>query len=138
MAPRMLYDTLAHCYTPHCTPGSFPYAYKRKVQGPLTEGWPRGEGWDGARVRPLAPSRVDACNPLLQAHPTWARDKHEGRGFPLLRLSPSGFFPPSRSVSRRPIWAGARGDNLLVGPGTPRVRNADKTPSQGVANFNED
>jgi hypothetical protein len=59
-------------------------------------------------VRPLAPSRVDACNPLLQAHPTWARDKHEGRGFHLSRLSPSGFFPPSRSVSRRPIWAGAR------------------------------
>jgi hypothetical protein len=77
--------------------------------------------------RPLAPSRVDACNPLLQAHPTWARDKHEGRGFPLLRLSPSGFLPPSRSVSRRPIWAGARGDNLLVGPGTPpRCRNADR------------
>jgi hypothetical protein len=23
---------------------------------------------------------VDACNPLLQAHPTWARDEHEGRG----------------------------------------------------------
>jgi hypothetical protein len=23
------------------------------------------------------------------------------------------------SVSRRPIWAGTRGDNLLVGPGTP-------------------
>jgi hypothetical protein len=41
-----------------------------------------------------------------------------------LRLSPSG-FPPSRSVSRRPIWAGARGDNSLVGPGTPRGRNAD-------------
>jgi hypothetical protein len=43
---------------------------------------------------------VDACNPLLQAHPTWARDKHEGRGFPLLRLSPSGFSPlhaPSRT-----------------------------------------
>jgi hypothetical protein len=28
-------------------------------------------------------------------------------------------FPPSCSVSRRPIWAGTRGDNLLVGPGTP-------------------
>jgi hypothetical protein len=28
------------------------------------------------------------------------------------------FFPPSCSVSRRPIWAGTRGDNLLVGPGT--------------------
>jgi hypothetical protein len=25
-------------------------------------------------------SRVDACNPLLQAHPTWAQDEHEGRG----------------------------------------------------------
>jgi hypothetical protein len=75
--------------------------------------------------KPLALSHANACNPLLQAHPTWARDKHEGRGFPLLRLSPSGFFPPSRSVSRRPIWAGARGDNLLVGPGTPRVRNTD-------------
>jgi hypothetical protein len=35
-------------------------------------------------------------------------------------------LPPSRSVSRRPIWAGARGDNLLVGSGTPRGRNADK------------
>jgi hypothetical protein len=64
-------------------------------------------GRTGRRSRkPLAPSRVDACNPLLQAHPTWARDKHEGRGFPLLRLSPSGFFPPSRSISRRPIWLG--------------------------------
>jgi hypothetical protein len=28
-------------------------------------------------------------------------------------------LPPSRSASRRPIWAGARGDNSLVGPGTP-------------------
>jgi hypothetical protein len=25
------------------------------------------------------------------------------------------------SVSRRPIWAGTRSDNLLVGPGTPGV-----------------
>jgi hypothetical protein len=29
------------------------------------------------------------------------------------------------SVSRRPIWAGTRSDNLLVVPGTPRGRNAD-------------
>jgi hypothetical protein len=45
-----LLDTLAHCYISYCTPGPSPYAYKRKVQGPLTEGWPRGEGWDGVRV----------------------------------------------------------------------------------------
>jgi hypothetical protein len=71
-------------------------------------------------------SRVDACNPLLQAHPTWARNKHEGRRIST-SLSRSGcpFFPPSCSVSRRPIWAGARGDISLVGPGTPRSRNAD-------------
>jgi hypothetical protein len=36
-------------------------------------------------------------------------------------LPPAASFPPSRSASRRPIWAGARGDNSLVGPGTPRV-----------------
>jgi hypothetical protein len=51
-------------------------------------------------VRPLAPSRVDACNPLLQAHPTWAWDKHEGRGFHLSRMSPSGFSSPLRAPSR--------------------------------------
>jgi hypothetical protein len=33
-------------------------------------------------------------------------------------------FPSLCSVSRQPIWAGARSDNLLVGPGTPRGRNA--------------
>jgi hypothetical protein len=56
-------------------------------------------GRDGA-CRPLAPSHADTCNPLLQAHPTWARDKHEGRGFPLLHMSPFGFSPlraPSRA-----------------------------------------
>jgi hypothetical protein len=42
---------------------------------------------------------VDACNPLLQAHPTWARDKHEGRGIST-SLSPAAFSPlraPSRA-----------------------------------------
>jgi hypothetical protein len=71
---------------------------------------------------------VDACNPLLQAHPTWARDEHEGRGIPTSLTPVSGRLtsPPSRSASRRPIWAGARGDISLVGLGTPRSRNADK------------
>jgi hypothetical protein len=36
-------------------------------------------------------------------------------------LPPAASLPPSCSASRRPIWAGARGDDLLVGPGTPRV-----------------
>jgi hypothetical protein len=122
-----LLDTLAHCYISHCTPGPSPCAYKRKVQGPLKGGLAARGRMGRHAHKPLALSHADACNSLLQAHPTWARDKHEGRGFPLLRMSPSDFFPPSRSISRRPIWAGARGDNLLVGPGTPWVRNADNS-----------
>jgi hypothetical protein len=34
-------------------------------------------------------------------------------------------FPSLCSVSRQPIWARARSDNLLVGPGTPQGRNTD-------------
>jgi hypothetical protein len=53
----------------------------------------------GRRVRTSRSLHADACNPLLQAHLTWARDKHEGRGFPpFYRLSPSSF--PLRAPSR--------------------------------------
>jgi hypothetical protein len=77
------------------------------------EGWPRGRtGW---RTVSLSLSLADACNPLLQAHPTWAQDNTEVAGFPF------AVFPPLCSVSRRPIWAGTRGDILLVGLGTPGV-----------------
>jgi hypothetical protein len=38
---------------------------------------------------------VDACNPLLQAHPTWARDEHEGRGIPTSLTPVSGRLAPS-------------------------------------------
>jgi hypothetical protein len=41
---------------------------------------------------------------------------------------PPAALPPSRFASRRPIWAGARGDNLLVGPGTPRVSKCRHLP----------
>jgi hypothetical protein len=103
-------STLLH---PHCTPGPSPYIYKRKVQGPRTKRWPRGRtGW---RTR-LSPSLANACNSLLQAHLPWAQD-NTSRG--------SLFCSPLCSISRRPIWAGTRNDNLLVGPGTPRGRNAD-------------
>jgi hypothetical protein len=57
-------------------------------------------------------SRVDACNPLLQAHPTWARDEHEGRGIPTSLTPVSGrlAFPPSRSPSRSTHLGWAHGD----------------------------
>jgi hypothetical protein len=46
-------------------------------------------------------SRVDACNPLLQAHPTWARDEHEGREIPT-SLTPDSdcLFSPLRARPR--------------------------------------
>jgi hypothetical protein len=50
---------------------------------------------------------VDACNPLLQAHPTWARDEHEGRGISTTLTPVSGRL--ASPLRARPIWAGARG-----------------------------
>jgi hypothetical protein len=121
-ASSSLLDTLAHCYTPivHLDPLLTPI--KGRSRALLREGWPCGR--TGRRAKSLALSHAGACNPLLQAHPTWAQDNTKAAGFPFC-LSPS-FFPPSCSVSRRPIRAGTRGDNLLVGPGTPRGRNADR------------
>jgi hypothetical protein len=112
---------LAHCYTSHCTPGPSPYAYKRKVQGPLTEGWPRGEGRDDARTGLSLPLARTLVTPYCKRTRPGRGTNTKAVGFPFYAC-----LPPSRSVSRRPIWAGARGDNLLVGPGTPRGRNADK------------
>jgi hypothetical protein len=117
---------------PHCTPGSSPYAYKRKDQGLLREGWPRGdEDETGALSGPLASlTRVDACNPLLQAHPTWARDEHEGRGIPIsLSLSPDSAllapFPPFALAHALDPSGLGHAAHSLVGLGTPRSRNAD-------------
>jgi hypothetical protein len=58
-------------------------------------------------VRPLTPSRVDACNPLLQAHPTWAWDKHKGRGISTSHAR----LPPAAS----PLCALSRADPSGLG-----------------------
>jgi hypothetical protein len=73
----------------------------------------RGRGRDRRSLEAARSlSRVDACNPLLQAHPTWARDEHEGRGIPPSLTPVSGRLAlPLRVRPRaRPIWAVARGD----------------------------
>jgi hypothetical protein len=62
----------------------------------------RGRGRD-RRSRKAARSltRVDACNPLLQAHPTWARDEHEGCGISTSLTLVSGHLsPPLRARPR--------------------------------------
>jgi hypothetical protein len=43
---------------------------------------------NGPPHKALALSLADACNPLLQAHPTWAQDNTEAAGFPFCCLSP--------------------------------------------------
>jgi hypothetical protein len=111
-------STLLH---PHCTPGPSPYAYKRKVQGSRTRRLAARENGPTHKALAISLFHANACNPLLQAHPPWAQDNTKAAGSPLL------FLPPLCSVSRRPIWAGTRSDYLLVGPGTPRGRNADNT-----------
>jgi hypothetical protein len=66
-------DTLAHCYTPHCTPRPSPYVYKRKVHGSRTEGWPRGR--TGRRIRlSLSPTRTLVTPYCKRIHPPWAQD----------------------------------------------------------------
>jgi hypothetical protein len=101
-----LLDTLAHCYTPHCTPGPSPYIYKRKVQGSRTRRWPRRRM--GRRTRlSLSLSLANACNPLLQAHPPWAQDNTRPRFpltvFPLVfRLAPTHLgWDTQRQFTRR-------------------------------------
>jgi hypothetical protein len=52
-------DTLAHCYTPRCTPGPSPYVYKRKVQGPRTKKVAaREDGLTRSLTPSLSPSRT--------------------------------------------------------------------------------
>jgi hypothetical protein len=95
---------------------------KGRSRALVREGRPRGRtGWRTVSLS-LSPSRT-LVTPLLQAHSTWAQDNTKAMGFPF-----AVSHPLSCSVSRRPIWAGTRDDNLLVGPGTPGV----ETPTVGA------
>jgi hypothetical protein len=113
-----LLDTLAHCYTPHCRAGPSPYAYKRKVNDSRTRRLAARENGLADSLS-LSPSRTLVT-------PYCKRTRPGRRTAQRPQVSPLLFLPPSCSVSRRPIRAGTRGDNLLVGPGTPRGRNADR------------
>jgi hypothetical protein len=109
-------STLLH---PHCTPGPSPYVYKRKAQGSRTRRWPRGRtGWRTVSLY-LSPSQTlvtPYCKRIRPGRRTTRRPR-----FPL------AVFPPLCSVSRRPIQAGTRSDNLLI-QGPPGV----ETPTVGA------
>jgi hypothetical protein len=83
---------------------------------------------------------VDACNPLLQAHPTWARDEHEGRGIPTSLMPVSGrlALPPSRSPSRSTHLGWGTRRHSLVGSGTPPgLRTPTGGTPDSLVNYSE-
>jgi hypothetical protein len=86
-------DTLALCYTPivHLDPLLTPIKGRTRA---LLQRVGRAGKRTGRRVESLALSSADACNPLLQAHLTWARDNTKAAGFPSC-LSPS-VVPPCK------------------------------------------
>jgi hypothetical protein len=100
-------DTLAPSYTPHCTPGPSPCIYKREVQGLHARG-SRGER-DDEQAHSL--SLANACNPYYE-HTPWCE---------ITRAALSPCVPSCAN----PSGLGHAATNLLVGPGTPRGRNAD-------------
>jgi hypothetical protein len=95
----------------------------------------RGRGRDRRSLEAARSlSRVDACNPLLQAHPTWARDEHEGHGIPPSLTPVFGrlALPPSRSPSRSTHLGWGTRRHSLVAPGTLWSRNTDSIRVQLV------
>jgi hypothetical protein len=110
-------STLVHPPIVHL--GPLLTSIKGRPKALVREGGRAGERAGGQSLS-LSPSLANACNPLLQAHPPWAQDNTKAAVSPCC-------FPSLCSVSHRPIWAGTRSDNLLIGPGTPRGRNADTT-----------
>jgi hypothetical protein len=82
---------------------------------------------------------VDACNPLLQAHPTWARDEHEGRGI-------STSLTPVSSHLTSPLLARPRVDPSGLGHAAtftcrlrdPPVSKRRQVPSPGDEYYDSD
>jgi hypothetical protein len=100
-------DTLAPSYTPHCTSGPPPCIYKREVQGFMQKVTRENELTNRLTLS-LSRTRVTPTT----STPPW-------RG-----ITRATFLPcvPSRA---NPSGLGHATTNLLVGPGTPRGRNAE-------------
>jgi hypothetical protein len=113
-----LLDTLAHCYTPHCTPGPSPYTYKRKVQGSRTRRLAAWENGPTHKALSLSPTRTLVTPYCKRIHPPWAQDNTKAVGSPycsphfVSRLAPTHLgWDTQRQFTRRSR--------------DPRGRNAD-------------
>jgi hypothetical protein len=104
-----LTDTLAHSYTPivHLDPL---LASTKGGPGPSCE---RGRTGERADEQAHLLSLANACNPYYER-------------IPLAQDNTSRVFPPCVPSRANPSGLRHAATNLLVGPGTPRGRNADK------------
>jgi hypothetical protein len=115
-----LLDTLAHCYTPHCTPGPSPYAYKRKVQGSLTRRWAMRENGTTRISLSLPPTRT-LVTPYCKRTRPGRRTTRRPRVSPFACL-----FSPLRAPSRAdPSGLGHAAAIYSSVQGPLRGRNAD-------------
>jgi hypothetical protein len=101
-------DTLAPSYTPYCTPRPFLASIKGRSRAFMREGR-TGERAD-EQAHPF--SLANACNPYYKR-------------IPLAQDNTSHVFPACVPSRANPSRLGHAATNLLVGPGTPRGRNAD-------------
>jgi hypothetical protein len=74
---------------------------------------------------------VDACNPLLQAHPTWARDEHEGRGIP------TSLTPVSGRLASPPFALALTLDPSGLGHAATLTRRPKGPPGLGTPTISE-
>jgi hypothetical protein len=88
----------------------------------LAKGLAARRGRDDA-CKPLAPSHVDACNPLLQAQPTRARDNMKAAGFPFTPVS-HWFLPFALRLAPTHLGWGTR-RQFTRRYRDPRGQNAD-------------
>jgi hypothetical protein len=103
-------DTLAHSYTPIVHLDPLLASIKGRSRPFLWEGR-RGIARRDEYTNRLSLSLANACNPYYEHTP-------------LVRDNTSCVFPLC-SISRQPIWAGARSDKFTGWLADPRVRNAD-------------
>jgi hypothetical protein len=99
---------LAHRYISHCTPGPSPYAYKRKDQGPLTEGWPHGEGRDGARISLSLPPARTLVTPYCKRTRPGRGTNTKAVGFPFYACLPPASPPPALRLALTHLGWGTR------------------------------
>jgi hypothetical protein len=96
-------DTLAHSYTPIVHLDLLLASIKGRFRALMREGCRAGGRADEpahSLSLSLSLSLANACNPYCKRIPPWRR------------ITRAVIFPPLCSISRQPIWAGARSDNF--------------------------